>query len=266
MEVIDQMNRRVTVPAFPQRIISLVPSQTELLFELGLGERVVGVTKFCIHPGEQVSSKAKVGGTKQFRLEVIDQLSPDLIIGNKEENYQEGILELEKKYPVWMSDIYTLSEACHMMQSIGNLTGTGQKAQELTQSIQAQFNGLLPLQPSVRAAYFIWKNPYMAVGGNNFIDHLLTRCGFTNALGHLPRYPEISREQLNLANPQVILLSSEPFPFQQKHVQEFQEICPKAVIKIVDGELFSWYGSRLQHSVPYFKHVIESIQAEVTIM
>ncbi|QHL87186.1 ABC transporter substrate-binding protein [Nibribacter ruber] len=255
------MGRLVEVPAYPQRIVSLVPSQTELLFELGLGDRVVGVTKFCIHPKELVKGKIKIGGTKNFKLDVIDQLQPDLIIGNKEENYQEGIEALQQKYPVWMSDIYTLEDALDMMDQIGKITQTEGKVQVLISSIKTQFEALQPIQPPVTATYFIWKNPYMAVGGHNFIDDVLTRCGFVNALHHLPRYPEVTPENLAALNPQVILLSSEPFPFQEKHVQEFQDICPSAKVLIVDGEMFSWYGSRLQQAVPYLQKVLQAVRA-----
>ncbi|RNI29473.1 cobalamin-binding protein [Rufibacter immobilis] len=250
------MNRMVHLPQLPQRIVSLVPSQTELLFQLGLGNRVVGVTKFCVHPLKEVKYKKKVGGTKNFNFQAIDALQPDLIIGNKEENYQEGIEQLQEKYPVWMSDIYTLEDALQMMLLVGQLTGTQEKATELVIQIEQQFAGLEPAVPPIPTAYFIWRNPYMGVGSNNFIDHLLTRCGFHNVLGHLPRYPEVTPEQLAQAAPKLILLSSEPYPFQEKHQAEFSEMCPQATIEIVDGELFSWYGSRLLYSVGYLQKVI----------
>ncbi|WP_082780436.1 ABC transporter substrate-binding protein [Rufibacter sp. DG15C] len=255
------MGHQVLVPQAPQRIVSLVPSQTELLFDLGLGDRVVGVTKFCLHPKELVKGKTKIGGTKNFKTEVIDQLQPDLIIGNKEENYQEGIEALQQKYPVWMSDIYTLEDAFAMMEQVGKITRTEPQAGKLTSIIKTQFEKIEPIQPPVTAAYFIWKNPYMAVGGNNFIDDILTRCGLVNALQHLPRYPEVTPAMLAALNPQVILLSSEPFPFQEKHIQEFKEICPQAKVLIVDGEMFSWYGSRLQYAVPYLQKVLEEIRS-----
>ena len=255
----DQMGRQVTLPQRPQRIVSLVPSQTELLFDLGLDDRIVGVTKFCIHPQYRVKQKTVIGGTKNFKLEVIDELKPDLIIGNKEENYQEGIEALQQKYPVWMSDIYTLDDALWMLRQAGQLTGTEAKAQEIVQGIAAGFENLLPLQPAIPTAYFIWRKPYMAVGDNNFIDHLLQRCGFSNIFADQGRYPEVSPEQLQKADPKLILLSSEPYPFQEKHFAEFQEICPEAIIRIVDGEMFSWYGSRLLKSPAYLKELLAQV-------
>jgi ABC-type Fe3+-hydroxamate transport system substrate-binding protein len=260
MTFTDQMGHQVTLSQLPQRIVSLVPSQSELLFDLGLADRVVGVTKFCIHPKEQVKQKVKVGGTKNFNFDKIDELQPDLIIGNKEENYKEGIEQLQQKYNVWMSDIYTLADALQMLQQVGQLTGTETRAAELEQSISYGFEQLQPIQPSIKTAYFIWRKPYMAVGSRNIIDHILRRCGFVNAFADLERYPEISPEQLQQADPQLILLSSEPYPFKEKHIAEFRELCPRASIKVVDGEMFSWYGSRLLKAPAYLQQVIEEVR------
>ncbi|MCJ8165859.1 helical backbone metal receptor [Pontibacter sp. E15-1] len=254
------MHHRITLPALPQRIVSLVPSQTELLFDLGLADRVVGITKFCIHPEATVKEKAIIGGTKNFHFDQINALQPDLIIGNKEENYKEGIEALQQKHPVWMSDIYTLEDALQMIQQIGQLTGTAAKATELALNISAGFGGLKPMQPPVSTAYFIWRKPYMAVGNQNIIDYMLQRCGFRNAFSGLNRYPEIIPELLHEANPRLILLSSEPYPFQEKHIEEFRAHCPDAVIQVVDGEMFSWYGSRLLHAPGYLQQVIGEVE------
>ncbi|WP_420851820.1 ABC transporter substrate-binding protein [Pontibacter litorisediminis] len=259
------MGHQITLSQLPQRIVSLVPSQTELLFDLGLADRVVGVTKFCIHPKEQVKQKAKIGGTKNFHLEKIDELQPDLIIGNKEENYKEGIEQLQQKYKVWMSDIYTLEDALEMLRQVGQLTGTEDSAAELEQGIKQGFAQLQPVQPGIKTAYFIWRKPYMAVGSHNIIDHILSRCGFTNAFADLERYPEISPEQLQRTGPQLILLSSEPYPFKEKHIAEFRELCPQASIKVVDGEMFSWYGSRLAKAPAYLQRVIDEVEQELKI-
>ncbi|RAK66204.1 cobalamin-binding protein [Hymenobacter edaphi] len=247
------MNRRVAVPFPPRRIVSLVPSQTELLFDLGLAARVVGVTKFCLHPAEARQQAAVVGGTKNFHFDRIAALKPDLIIGNKEENYREGIEQLAAQYPVWMSDIVTLDDALDMMRRVGLITGTKTRAEQLTAEISASF-AALPAAPELQsAAYFIWRQPYMVAAAGTFIHEMLPRAGFRNVFADHTRYPEISPEQLAAANPAVILLSSEPYPFQPKHVAEFQAICPQARVLVVDGELFSWYGSRLRQSAAYFR-------------
>jgi len=258
----DQMGHQVTLLQLPQRIVSLVPSQTELLFDLGLTDRLVGVTKFCIHPKEKVKHKTIIGGTKNFHFDKINALQPDLIIGNKEENYREGIEQLQQKYKVWMSDIYTLEDALEMMQQVGQLTGTKTKAQQLVESINIEFKQLQPISPSIKTAYFIWRKPYMAVGSHNIIDHMLLRCGFSNAFANLTRYPEITPALLQQAKPQLMLLSSEPYPFKDKHIAEFQKLCPQALVKVVDGEMFSWYGSRLLHVPNYLQQLVQEVEKQ----
>ncbi|NVO30502.1 ABC transporter substrate-binding protein [Hymenobacter sp. P5342] len=251
------MGRQVAVPFPPRRIVSLVPSQTELLFDLGLGARVVGLTKFCVHPAGARQSATVVGGTKNFDFEKIAALKPDLIIGNKEENYQEGIERLAAQYPVWMSDISTLEDALDMIRRVGLITGRKETGDALATDIAASFAALAPPAAElIPAAYFIWRKPYMVAANGTFIDEMLARAGFRNVFGGLGRYPEITPEQLQAAAPSQILLSSEPYPFADKHVVEFRQLCPAARIRIVDGELFSWYGSRLRLTAAYLKALI----------
>jgi ABC-type Fe3+-hydroxamate transport system substrate-binding protein len=256
LTVTDQLGRRVAVPFPPQRIVSLVPSQTELLFDLGLGARVVGVTKFCIYPAEGREQAMVIGGTKNFDFDKIAELKPDLIIGNKEENYQLGIERLASHYPVWLSDIANLPEALDMMKRVAFITGAQEKGERLATEIADLFAALESPKPLISAAYFIWRKPYMVAASGTFIDDMLARAGFSNAFAHLGRYPEITPEQLRATAPERILLSSEPYPFGEKHVAEFQDICPAAKIQIVDGELFSWYGSRLRLSPAYFEQLL----------
>ncbi|WP_019947687.1 helical backbone metal receptor [Hymenobacter aerophilus] len=259
LTVTDQMGRRVAVPFPPRRIVSLVPSQTELLFDLGLGEQVVGLTKFCVHPAGARQSATVIGGTKNFDFDKIEALQPDLIIGNKEENYQEGIEQLAARHPVWMSDITTLTESLDMIRRVGLLTGRKEAGDALAADIAASFAALAPPAAELLpAAYFIWRKPYMVAAGGTFIDEMLARAGFRNVFGNLGRYPEISPEQLRAAAPRQILLSSEPYPFAEKHVAEFQQLCPDARIRIVDGELFSWYGSRLRLTAAYLQSLIDA--------
>jgi ABC-type Fe3+-hydroxamate transport system substrate-binding protein len=253
LTVTDQLGRRVVIPFPPRRIVSLVPSQTELLFDLGLGKRIVGVTKFCIHPTEGRKQATIVGGTKNFDFAKIDALKPDLIIGNKEENYQEGIEQLAMSYPVWLSDISNLPEALDMIRRVGLITGKKEAADNMAAGIATSFAALAPSEAGVSVAYFIWRKPYMAAASGTFIDDMLRRTGFRNVFAHLGRYPEITPEQLAEAAPERILLSTEPYPFGEKHFSEFQALCPKAKIQLVDGELFTWYGSRLRQSAAYFE-------------
>lgn len=262
LTVTDQMGRRVAVPFPPQRIVSLVPSQTELLFALGIGHRVVGVTKFCLHPPEARQRALVIGGTKNFDFEKIAALKPDLLLGNKEENYQAGIEELAAGYPMWLSDISTLPQALDMIKRVAFIVGEKARGERLATEIAASFAPLLPAGPDATAAYFIWRKPYMVAASGTFIDDMLRRAGFRNAFAGLGRYPEVTAEQLASLAPAHIFLSSEPYPFGEKHVAEFQAICPAAKIRVVDGELFSWYGSRLRLSAAYFQELRRATAAE----
>ncbi len=250
----DQLQRTIEVSYPPKRIVSLVPSQTELLFELGLNEEVIGITRFCVHPADQFKHKTKVGGTKNLNIELIRSLQPDLIIGNKEENEQKQIELLMQEFPVWMSDITDLDGATKTIEQIGALVDRKPEAAYLNHLIQAGFRDLqtLALQQGINktVAYLIWKNPYLFAGKDTFINHMLSLNGLTNVVKQ-SRYPELDVTQLRLLNPEMVFLSSEPYPFKEKHLEEIQLILPEAKVMLVDGEMFSWYGSRLVKAVQY---------------
>jgi ABC-type Fe3+-hydroxamate transport system substrate-binding protein len=250
--VSDHLGQSITFQFPPQRIISLVPSQTELLFSLGLEERIVGVTKFCVHP-IQVHSKTRVGGTKSFDFEKINALRPDIILGNKEENYQEGIEQLRRNYPVWMSDIYSVDDALRTIGDVGIITGTDSIANALKLEIQSRFGKLSKRKPA-SVLYLIWRKPWMAAGKNTFIDDMLSRNGWRNVLTQL-RYPVLNTEDIVALNPDLIFASSEPYPFTHKHRDELKQLCPNAKFILVDGEMFSWYGSRLTLACDYFQQI-----------
>ena len=260
-EFTDQMNSTIRLSGIPRRIVSLVPSQTELLFDLGLGDRVVGITKFCIHPNEWYTSKSRIGGTKDVDFEKVKALEPDLIIGNKEENDKKNIVSLKSIAPIWMSDIYTLEDSLTMMIQLGEILEVQEKSIEIVNSIQSNFElfrnqsiSFFSNRPTV--LYLIWRNPYLAAGKTTFIDDLLSRCGFVNFINET-RYPEIPDSQGNC--PDYIFLSSEPYPFKEVHIQELQSIYPTSIIKLVDGEMFSWYGSRLLKSTIYFSDLVTNL-------
>lgn len=262
--ITDQMDRQIEVPFPPKRIISLVPSQTELLYELGLQDEVVGQTLFCIHPKEMHDSKPRIGGTKKLQMDKIAALNPDLIIGNKEENEQSQIEELMKLYPVWMSDIKNLDDSLNMIERIGDLVGRNSEAMLISQKIRNGFNELMPInqQPSTikSVLYLIWRKPWMAAGRDTFINDMFQRCGFENAISSpASRYPEINNDEIRNMKPNYIFLSSEPYPFKEEHIAELQVISPSSKILLVDGEMFSWYGSRLLKSASYFKELFNSL-------
>lgn len=255
--VIDQTGREVEIPDFPMRIISLVPSQTELLYDLGLGERVVGITKFCVHPSEWFKNKTRIGGTKIIRYNVIDELKPDLIIANKEENTQDDVARLSENYPVWVSDVNTLEDALTMILKVGEITQTDPLAHTITENITERFTKL-HFSKTYRTLYLIWRKPYMAAGQNTFVNDMLSRCGFENVL-KINRYPEVTPQDIADLNPDLVLFSSEPYPFKEHHLTELKRTLPNAKLQLINGEPFSWYGSRLQNSVAYFQRLLEII-------
>ncbi|EHQ24217.1 helical backbone metal receptor [Mucilaginibacter paludis] len=258
-DFVDQLSRPVSVVFPPLRIISIVPSQTELLFDLGLDREVLAVTGFCNHPADWVKAKIKVGGTKNLNIERIISLKPDLIIGNKEENDRGEIEFLMQQFPVWMSDIVNLPDAICMITAIGELVNKPNQAQLLACNIQADFASLYLPQKPVRVAYLIWKGPYMAACRDTFIDDMLQRCGLLNVFT-ASRYPEVTVDELYRRNPDVIMLSSEPYPFKEKHAEVLRKALPGAKIVLVDGEMFSWYGSRLLKAVAYFNNLIKILK------
>jgi ABC-type Fe3+-hydroxamate transport system substrate-binding protein len=248
----DQLGNELIINTAAKRIISIVPSQTELLFDLGLDDEVIGITKFCIHPETWRKTKTIVGGTKRIRHEVIDELQPDLVIANKEENTKEDIEILQQKYPVWISDIITLQDAIMMITGVADIVGKSQRGKEIVLQIESAF-AELPTLPPARVLYLIWRGPWMAAASDTFIDTMLQKLGLENALKEFSRYPEMTDEQIQVLNPNYILLSSEPYPFKEMHIAELQQICPAAKVILVDGEMFSWYGSRLILASDYFK-------------
>lgn len=258
MEFVDMMGRAVEIPFPPKRIISVVPSQTELLHDLNLEDEVVGITKFCVHPEAWFRNKERVGGTKKLHLDKIRALRPDLIIANKEENEQEQIEALAKEFPVWISDINTLPQAVQMIQAVGQVTDRVQIANHLVDHIVTNFTQLQAATRPKRVAYFIWRNPWMSVGKDTFISNMITTIGWQNVLADKDRYPEVSLEELKAYNPDTVLLSSEPFPFKEEHIAEIKEVLPEASVQLVDGEMFSWYGSRLLKATDYFQQLINN--------
>lgn len=253
----DQMGRDVEVAFPPQRIVSLVPSQTELLFDLGVGDRVVGATRFCTRPAEALAGIARVGGTKQISAAKIEAVAPDLLIGNKEENERVQIESLAERWPVWLSDVDTIESALTMIEHIGALVGAEAAAVSLAHEIRTAFGGL-PEAGGVRVAYLIWRRPWMGAAGGTFIDDVLHRCGFVNVLAEqgLDRYPEVELDALCELQPDFVFLSSEPFPFSSKHVPEMEAGVPGTKAVLVDGEAFSWFGSRLRPSVDVLAELV----------
>jgi iron complex transport system substrate-binding protein len=256
-QLTDQLGITHTFDYCPKRIVSLVPSQTELLYDLGLEDSIVGITKFCVHPYHFKSTKKLVGGTKKVNYEKIRLLEPDIIICNKEENTQEIVEELRKICTVWVTNIATLDDNFQMITDFGQLFDKRTEARKWNDKLAfalSDFKEFIKDIPVRKVAYFIWKKPYMVAGSGTFIDELLKLNHFQNHFAIKDRYPEIDLERIEEdGDLDLILLSSEPFPFKAEDGYEISKSTHNAQAVLVDGEMFSWHGSRLLKAFDYFK-------------
>jgi ABC-type Fe3+-hydroxamate transport system substrate-binding protein len=252
MKILDQLGNIVNLSsAGPLRIVSLVPSQTELLHYLGLADEVVGITKFCIHPDQWFVSKNRIGGTKNVRIDAVHALKPNLIIANKEENTLSDIELLAQHYPVWVSNITTVDEAYNMIRSIGTICSKHTEAEELVQCLH-KLRGKLVHPTLKKTLYAIWHKPWMFAGQDTFITEMMKLAGYENICA-TTRYPVLTINQIKDHAPDHVLLSSEPFPFADKHIAELQQVLPHTKISLVDAEYFSWYGSRMIQAFQAFE-------------
>lgn len=262
-EFTDQIGNVLSIDKSPMRIVSLVPSITELLYDLGLEDRIVGITKFCVHPYRAKATVKIVGGTKKVHYEKIRLLAPDIIIANKEENTIEIVQQLQQLCNVWVTDIITLDDNAQMISDFGSLFNCRTEAQKLNDKIafaRANFEALMADKPVRKVAYFIWREPYMAAGGDNFINTMLQLNKFDNIYKDRGRYPEVELKKIRVdGDPDFVLLSSEPFPFKEEHAFEIGRFTHHAKAVFVDGEMFSWYGSRVVKAFSYFTKLQQRI-------
>ncbi|WAC01819.1 helical backbone metal receptor [Lacinutrix neustonica] len=257
MDIKDQIGRPITIENTPKRIVSLVPSQTELLYDLGLEEAIVGITKFCVHPFHFKSTKTVVGGTKNINIDKIKALQPDIILCNKEENTKAIVEACEQICATHVSDIVTIRDCIALINRYGVLFNKRTHAKKISDKIEfnlSDFQAYIKEKPLLKVAYFIRREPWMAVGSNTFINHLLQLNNFENIYANLERYPEVELQKIQQeGDPELILLSSEPYPFKEEHAFEIDRHSHHAKTVFVDGEYFSWYGSRLVKAFNYFK-------------
>lgn len=267
----DQIGTSHSFETNPIRIVSLVPSQTELLFDLGLEENIVGITKFCVHPFHLKSTKAIIGGTKKVNIDKIKALQPDIIIANKEENTLDIVESLKEICPVWVTDIITVEDNQQMIYDFGQLFNKRTESQKWIDKINfafTDFQNFIKDKEERKVVYFIWANPYMVAGGGTFINELLKLNKFKNIYDNNPkyegRYPEIIIQKMRIqGDPDLVLLSSEPFPFKDEHAFELGRHTHHATTIFVDGEMFSWYGSRLVKAFDYFKKLHQRIGDQI---
>ena len=261
--LVDQIGTAHFFETSPKRIISLVPSQTELLYDLGLEDKIIGITKFCVHPYHFKLTKKSVGGTKKVHFEKIRLLQPDIIICNKEENTLEIVEELRKICPVWVTNIATIEDNFQMITDFGQLFNCrteGQKWNDKLAFALSDFKNYIKDKEVKKVAYFIWKKPFMVAGSDNFINELLKLNHFENIYQNKGRYPEIELKKMRLdGDPDLVFLSSEPYPFAEEDAFEIGRHTHHAKTVFVDGEMFSWYGSRLLKAFDYFKKMHEKL-------
>jgi iron complex transport system substrate-binding protein len=248
MTLIDQLGRSCHLSRVPVRIISLVPSLTETLVDLGLGDQIIGVTKFCVHPSDLRSKSTVIGGTKNPRIHDIIGLQPDLIIANKEENRIEDITELGQLFPVYVSDIKNVADTINFILDM-NTIFADLDIKDILSGLK-QLN-TITITEKISACYLIWKNPWMTIGHDTFIHHIMEKFGYQNVFGDQDRYPSISIADIASKNPDLIFLSSEPYPFKESDIIELSSWVQSKII-LVDGEIFSWYGTRMLRAKEYF--------------
>lgn len=242
----------------PQSVVSLVPSITELVIDLIGNQRVIGRTKFCIHPKEVVKQIFRIGGTKNVRVADVIDLAPDLVLANLEENDKEQVLAIAKHTPTVATNIKNVADNAQLIQDLGKLLDAQSRASIIQQETEIVLNSA-PAQRTYRTVYLIWRKPYMSVGGDTFISSMLHHFGYENVFSDSDRYPSTDLEELKAIKPELVMLSSEPYPFKPEHIQELQQALPESKVLLVDGEAFSWYGSRIAKMGSYFQDLRNSL-------
>jgi ABC-type Fe3+-hydroxamate transport system substrate-binding protein len=243
----------------PQRIVSLIPSTTELLCDLGLADRLVGVTAYCVEPRAIVRSKARIGGEKNPDLERIRALAPDLVVANVEENVRAHVDALRAwGIPVWVTYPRTVDDSLRMIRDLGEVTGACARAAAMLEQLEevvARGRAGEGQRARVRVFYAIWRDPYMTISGDTYISDVLATCGAANVFAdRAERYPAVSLEEMAARAPDVILLPDEPFRFRRIHVADFESYVDVPAVRegrvhLVDGKPFSWHGRRLADAV-----------------
>ena len=251
----DASGAPVALPAPPRRIVSLVPSITELLFALGRGDAVIGCTIFCTEPRDGLRGVARIGGEKDPDLDAMRALRPDLVIANVEENKREHVEALR----AWGIAVYvtyprTVVEGIALVRDLGQVIGAGLRGAELADALA----GALAAQrarrrgrPAVRVFCPIWRRPWMSIGGDTYIHDMLAECGADNIFGdRSERYPEVTLAEVAAARPGAVLLPDEPYRFRRAHAADFEghpgiPTMASGRVHLVDGKLLSWYGTRI---------------------
>jgi len=242
----------------PRRIVSLVPSLTESLFALGLGERVVGVTEWCVHPAAGVAALPKLGGTKNPDVAAIAALAPDLVIANQEENRRRDVERLEAAgIHVWVTYPRTVAEGAAVLAELAELGASAEARERVVAPLFAAVAAAEQARPAAGVPVFcpIWREPWMTVGGDTYAHDLLSLCGGRNVFAARGdrRYPRVTLDDVVAAAPEVVLLPDEPYAFGAEDVVELRRLPIPAArsgrLHVIDGTWVSWYGSRIERAL-----------------
>lgn len=273
MDFVDELQRTISLPAPPRRIVSLVPSITETLFSLGVGERVVGVTDYCTHPPDKIARVAKVGGTKNPRLEAIVQLGPDLIILNDEENRREDFAWLDEHgLPVYVTAPRTVADGIAMVDRLGVVLGCQEASDPMVTALRASYEQLIEevaSHPRLRVFCPIWRKPWMSFNADTYADNMLWCCGGENVLrNQAERYFSTSLAEVAALAPEVVLLPSEPYPFTAQHFVHLKPLADTPAGRAghfycVDGMALCWYGPRIADGLTQLSQLFAYVRATV---
>jgi ABC-type Fe3+-hydroxamate transport system substrate-binding protein len=242
-----------------RRIVSLIPSITEILFAIGAGERVVGCTIYCTEPAEGVATKTRVGGEKNPKLELIRDLGADLVIANVEENVREHV-ETLRAWGIAVHVTYprTVAEGIRLVGELGDLLEAGPRAREIETALRARYDEVRAAAAGRRPRRVfcpIWRRPYMTINRDTYVHDMLAVAGGENVFASAAkRYPEVTLEEVAAAAPEVVLLPDEPYRFRAVHRGDFAAYPDLPAVRdgrlpLVDGKLLSWYGPRIAEAL-----------------
>jgi len=258
MQFNDDLERRIYLDKAPRKIISLCPSLSETLYDLGLAECIAGRTDYCVHPQELADRVPSVGGPKSVSIDAVKKIGPDLILIVKEENDKKNIEKLTALgYKCFIFDINSVSDALKMLVKLGKIFGLEKKASKIHDNVVKGLDSIKGIGNGASFLYMVWNSPYMACATDNYINSLLNHAGLSNCLSdRLKRYVIMPLNSLKSLSPELVLLPSEPYRYTFADRAKFEKIFPAARVELVDGEMFCWYGSRMAKASEYIKKLL----------
>ena len=282
-DLVDTFGRAVRVADEPRRLVSLVPSLTEILFDFGRGEQVMALTDYCTEPAAEVAGKTTIGGTKNPDVAAIIDLRPDLVLAVAEENRRVDVDRLaEAGVPVYVFEPRTVRDGVALLWRVADLLGCRTEMAGRVEAIEqelAETEAAVAAKPPVRVFCPIWKDPYMTINHDTYIHAMLAACGGDNVfadrhrrfplaadLGRQAeaedqrheardrRYPRVSLDEMAARRPAVILLPDEPYPFSDADLPDFAPFAEVPAVRdgrvhLIDGKIVSWYGPRIGRSL-----------------